>query len=102
MYGVIVVLSEYQKKNLINFVAGKQNAWNIEKGKIADIVIIPTDTPHMTPIYSPYSQLVYAATGADVRDVIINGRIVYRDKQFTTLDSHEIFANIRRICQEIA
>ena len=74
----------------------------IEEGKKADIVIIPTDTPHMTPTYNPYSQLVYAATGADVRDVIINGRVVYRDRQFTTLDSQEIFANIRRICREIA
>jgi 5-methylthioadenosine/S-adenosylhomocysteine deaminase len=74
----------------------------IEEGKKADIVIIPTDTPHMTPIYNPYSQLVYAANGADVRDVIINGQIVYRGGQFTTLDSHEIFANIGRICKEIA
>jgi 5-methylthioadenosine/S-adenosylhomocysteine deaminase len=74
----------------------------IEKGKKADIVIIPTDTPHMTPIYNPYSQLVYAANGADVRDVIINGQIVYRDRQFTNLDSHEIFSNIGRICKEIA
>jgi 5-methylthioadenosine/S-adenosylhomocysteine deaminase len=74
----------------------------IEEGKKADIVIIPTDTPHMTPIYNPYSQLVYAANGADVRDVIINGQIVYRDRQFTNLDSHEIFSNIGRICKEIA
>jgi len=56
----------------------------------------------MTPIYNPYSQLVYAANGADVRDVIINGQIVYRGGQFTTLDSHEIFSNIGRICKEIA
>jgi 5-methylthioadenosine/S-adenosylhomocysteine deaminase len=49
----------------------------IEKGKKADIIMISTKTPHMTPIYNPYSQIVYSATGADVRDVIINGRIVY-------------------------
>ena len=73
----------------------------VEKGKKADIVIISTDTPHMTPMYNPYSQLVYAATGADVRDVIINGRVVYRDGQFTTLDRHEIFAHIGYICKEI-
>jgi 5-methylthioadenosine/S-adenosylhomocysteine deaminase len=74
----------------------------IEEGKKADIVVISTDTPHMTPTYNPHSQLVYAASGADVRDVIINGRVVYRDRQFTTLDIHEIFTNIGRICREIA
>jgi 5-methylthioadenosine/S-adenosylhomocysteine deaminase len=74
----------------------------IEKGKKADIIIISSDAPHMTPMYNPYSQIVYAATGADVRDVIINGRIVYRDRQFTSLDSDEVFANIERIAKEIA
>ena len=74
----------------------------IEEGKKADIVIVSTDTPHMTPTYNPYSQLVYAAAGQDVRDAIINGRVVYRDRHFTGLDSHEIFANIGRICREIA
>ena len=74
----------------------------IEKGKKADIIIISADTPHMTPMYNPYSQIVYAATGADVRDVIINGRIVYKDRQFTSLDSDEVFANIERISKEIA
>jgi len=73
----------------------------IEKGKKADIIIISTKTPHMTPIYNPYSQIVYSATGADVRDVIINGRIVYRDRQFTTLDKAEILNEVEKIGQRI-
>jgi 5-methylthioadenosine/S-adenosylhomocysteine deaminase len=73
----------------------------IEKGKKADIIIISTKTPHMTPIYNPYSQIVYSATGADVRDVIINGRIVYRDKQFTTLDKAEILNEVEKIGRRI-
>jgi len=44
----------------------------IEVGKKADIIIVDTNTPHMTPIYNPYSQLVYSATGGDVRDGIMN------------------------------
>lgn len=71
----------------------------IEKGKKADIIIISTKTPHMTPIYNPYSQIVYSATGADVRDVIINGTIVYRDRQFTTLDKAEILNEVEKIGQ---
>jgi len=74
----------------------------IEAGKKADIIIVDTNTPHMTPIYNPYSQLVYSATGGDVRDVIINGRVVYRDRQFTTLDSNDIMAKVKRISQRIS
>jgi 5-methylthioadenosine/S-adenosylhomocysteine deaminase len=73
----------------------------IETGKKADIIIVDTHTPHMTPMYNPYSQLVYSADGGDVRDVIINGRIVYRDRQFITLESDEIIDEVRRIGQQI-
>lgn len=73
----------------------------IEAGKKADIIIVDVNTPHMTPMYNPYSQLVYSATGGDVRDVIINGRIVYRDRRFTILDSEEIMNQVKSLGRDI-
>jgi 5-methylthioadenosine/S-adenosylhomocysteine deaminase len=73
----------------------------IEVGKKADIIIVDTNTPHMTPMYNPYSQLVYSATGGDVRDVIINGKIIYRDRQFTIVDSNEVMRQVNSIGQQI-
>jgi len=73
----------------------------IEPGKKADIIIVDTHSPHMTPMYNPYSQLVYSATGGDVRDVIINGNIVYRDRRFTNIDSTEIMDKVTRLCRRI-
>jgi 5-methylthioadenosine/S-adenosylhomocysteine deaminase len=73
----------------------------IEAGKRADIIIVDTNTPHMVPMYHPFSQIVYSATGGDVRDVIINGAIRYRDGQFTTLDPDEVIKEVRRIAQMI-
>ena len=69
----------------------------IEAWKKADIIIVDTNTPHMTPMYNPYSQLVYSATGGDVRDVIIDGKIVYRDRQFTIVDSDEVMEKVNSI-----
>jgi 5-methylthioadenosine/S-adenosylhomocysteine deaminase len=43
------------------------------------------------------SQLVYAAGGADVRDVIIDGRIVMKDRKLLTLDEKEILKQIHEI-----
>lgn len=74
----------------------------IEVGKKADIIIVDAKKPHMVPMYNPYSQLVYSAGGGDVKDVIINGAIVYRDRQFTTLDSLEIMDEVKRCCRQIA
>lgn len=73
----------------------------IEAGKKADIIIVDASTPHMVPMYHPFSQIVYSAAGGDVRDVIINGTILYRDGQFTALDPVEIIKEVRRIAQTI-
>jgi 5-methylthioadenosine/S-adenosylhomocysteine deaminase len=79
----------------------EDTAGTIEPGKKADITIVDADAPHMTPLYSPFSQIVYSATGGDVRDVIINGAIVYRDRRFTALNPTEIVGEVQRIAQRI-
>jgi len=55
----------------------------------------------MTPIYNPYSQIVYSAIGRDVRDVIINGKIFYRDRHFITLDRNDIMNEVKRLSGRI-
>ncbi len=48
-------------------------------GKKADIIIIDLNKPHLVPMYDPYSTLVYSAKGSDVRDVIVDGRLLVSD-----------------------
>ncbi|MBF0259798.1 MAG: amidohydrolase [Desulfamplus sp.] len=59
---------------------------SLEIGKKADIIILDTHKPHLVPMYNPISHLVYSATGADVRDVLIDGEIVVKDRKILTLD----------------
>lgn len=59
---------------------------SIEVGKLADIVIVDFDSLHQTPYFNLYSSLVYATKADDVRHVIINGKIVMRDKNLLTLN----------------
>ena len=73
----------------------------IEAGKKDDIIIIDTNTQHMTPIYNPYSEIVYSTNGRDVRDVIINGKIFYRDRRIITLDRDDIMNEIKRLNRRI-
>lgn len=71
---------------------------SLEAGKFADIVIVDADSLNQTPYYNVYSSLVYAAKAGDVRTVIINGKIVMRDKNLLTLNESaiKIDANIFR------
>ncbi len=74
---------------------------SLEKGKKADIIIIDTHKPHLTPMYNPVSHLVYAAMGSDVRTSIINGAIVMEDGHLKTIDQKSVLNNIIRIANEI-
>ena len=63
---------------------------SIEKGKRADFVIVNRDALNQIPLYNIYSDLVYATKASDVETVIINGRMVMRDRRLLTLDETEI------------
>ena len=73
----------------------------IEVGKKADIIILDVEKPHLVPLYNPFSSLVYSANGADVRDVIINGQILMRNRKFQTIDTDEIMAEVGAISERI-
>lgn len=68
---------------------------SLEVGKRADILIIDRDTLNQIPIYNIYSDLVYATKAADVVTVIINGRIVMRDRRLLTLNEAAIKTEAR-------
>ncbi len=63
---------------------------SLEVGKRADIVIVDFDNLNQTPSYNIYSSLVYATKSGNVRHVVIDGRIVMRDKRLLTLDENGI------------
>jgi len=74
---------------------------SIEKGKRADLVVVDLDDLNQTPYYNIYSDLVYAAKAADVRTVIIEGRVVMRDRRLLTLNEATIKADARRYRERI-
>jgi 5-methylthioadenosine/S-adenosylhomocysteine deaminase len=73
----------------------------IEEGKKADIIVVDLNSPHLCPLYDPFSAIVYSADGADVKDVVVNGRVLMKDRQFTTLNPVEIMERVKDISKEI-
>lgn len=68
---------------------------SLEVGKQADVIIVDTGAPHMTPLHEPHTALVYAAGRADVRDVFVAGVQVIADRRPTTVDRHEVMEAAR-------
>jgi len=74
---------------------------SLEPGKQADVIIIDTDTPHLIPMYNSVSHLIYTAQGSDVRDVMVAGRILVRNKNLLTLDLEDILERVTRFSRTI-
>ncbi len=68
---------------------------SLEVGKKADVIVIDTHKPHLTPMYNAASHLVYAARGNDVIHSIINGQPVMEDRKLLTLDIADIITQAR-------
>jgi 5-methylthioadenosine/S-adenosylhomocysteine deaminase len=68
---------------------------SLEPGKQADILILDTHVPHLTPLYHPESHIVYAAKGSDVRDVMISGKWRVKNRSLVSRDLDEILYRAR-------
>jgi 5-methylthioadenosine/S-adenosylhomocysteine deaminase len=69
---------------------------SIEVGKKADLSIISLKRPHLCPLYTEASHLVYAAKASDVETVIINGRIVMENRKSTTLNIEKVMDMVEK------
>jgi 5-methylthioadenosine/S-adenosylhomocysteine deaminase len=74
---------------------------SLETGKKADLVVLDCNSVEGQPMHNPYSQVVYALGGRAVRDVIINGEIVLRNKKLTKVDELEIIATAKEYAKLI-
>ncbi len=64
----------------------------LEPGKQADLIAVDMEHSHLTPIYDPYSALVYGANQEDVYFTLVAGRPLYESKKLNTLDIEKINA----------
>jgi len=74
----------------------------LSPGMEADLMVVDLNQAHLTPLFDPYSHLVYAARAADVRHVMVAGRWLLRDKELLTLDWPEIAGRIRSGSRDLA
>ncbi|MEJ6392677.1 amidohydrolase [Gymnodinialimonas sp. 2305UL16-5] len=70
---------------------------SLEVGKQADLICIDLSAPRMQPIYDPYSALVFAAIPSDVRDVMVDGVWLMRDRMVETLEPAKVLADANQV-----
>ncbi|HBY0021417.1 MULTISPECIES: amidohydrolase family protein [Klebsiella pneumoniae complex] len=75
---------------------------SLEVGKRADVVIVDTSHPAMTPIHHPVSSLVYSALGHEVSDVFVDGVCLLRAGEFTQINQQAVMAQSQRVAHSLA
>ena len=73
----------------------------IEVGKLADLISVRTDLPHVKPLYSVLSQLVYAYQGLEVDTVVCDGQVLLENGVHKTLNPESIYQDVEKIRQQI-
>lgn len=74
---------------------------SLEVGKKADVIVVDIRKPHLTPMYNPYSHLVYAAKGSDVSHSLIHGRLVMENRKLLTLDLQDVLRRAEDMSKKV-
>lgn len=79
---------------------------SLEAGKRADIAVIGINNIHQLPRFTRdpeavYAQLVYATKATDVRDVLVDGKLLMRERKLLTMNEAEVTEQAKQIAQRI-
>lgn len=70
----------------------------LKKGYKADLISIDLMQPHLYPTNNLTNTLLESVHAGDVRDMIVGGKIIMKDKEVLTLDQERIFHEVRNLC----
>ena len=80
---------------------GLDNIDVIDEGKIADLIVIDLHRPNMQPINDIRNNLVYSGSKENVLMTMINGKILYDNREFIGVDTEEIYYNAQKVIDRI-
>ena len=84
---------------------GRQDCGCIKEGNRADLVMIRTDSPNMFPRHNILNNLVFSATDSDIAMTMVDGKVVYENGEFNTIDiektAFEVEKNVAKIMSQL-
>ncbi|MGN0699885.1 MAG: amidohydrolase [Oscillospiraceae bacterium] len=73
----------------------------LSEGKLADLAVIDLMQPNMHPVHNIAKNLVYAGSKQNVYMTVVNGKVLYENGKFTTVDAAEIYSRAEKLAKEI-
>ncbi len=74
---------------------------SLEPGKKADVVLVDLNTPLAMPVHKPVSALVYNLAARDVDTVIVDGKVLMRNKRILVVDEAALLDEAAAACEHL-
>jgi 5-methylthioadenosine/S-adenosylhomocysteine deaminase len=74
---------------------------SLEVGKQADVITISLASARATPMFEPLGHLAFVTHGEDVRNTVVAGKILMRDRQVLTLKSAEVIRDAHAMAERV-
>ncbi len=80
---------------------GRTDCGLVKKGMRADLIVLPTDPVNMHPVHDQVNNIVYSASGSDVCLTMVDGRVLYKDGEYATIDVNETVRKTEEAARKI-
>lgn len=80
---------------------GRDDLGALVEGAQADIIVVDLGGVHMRPRHNILSSLVYCAKGSDVRDVMVEGKVLVRNGTLLGVDLEAVMSDVESRCERI-
>ena len=80
---------------------GRTDCGCIKQGNMADLIVVDLSKPNMHPIHNIINNLVYSACGSDVLLTMVDGKVLYENGQYTSIDIEKTIFEAERATKDI-
>lgn len=79
----------------------REKCGELRVGNKADIIAISLDAPHLVPALDKKALLTYSAQSSDVAMTMVDGRILYENGEYKTLDKERIYFDVKKSIRKL-
>lgn len=80
---------------------GRDDCGELKVGNKADIIAISLDAPHLRPVIDEKALITYSAQSSDVCMTMVDGKILYENGEYLTLDKEKIYYDIEKAVKKL-
>ena len=80
---------------------GRLDTGLLKQGYKADLIVMRTDVPNMHPVHNMLNNIVYSAAGSDIVMTMVDGKVLYENGEYKTIDIEQAITEAEKATQDI-